>query len=294
MGSRNSRSPRRRRTLRPGLSATGAINIITKRGSNDLHGTGFLFGRSSDYAARPSFAATKPEFDREQFGGSLGGPALKNKLFWFGNVEKTNENSAIGISSPYYPSLTSYKAPFDALSTTVRSDWRMSQSNDLFMRWSRDDNDSLGNFGGNRLPSAGNINANTTHQLVAGLDTVLTSKLTNSFRGAFTDFKNRVQRPDEAAQALAVPGLESVRIVTDDTGLIAGPDNITPQSTFERFFQFRDDLNYATGGHLIRGGIDVVHYRVSVTNFVNGFPSFNVVSPASRNPRTSRISRSST
>jgi hypothetical protein len=108
----------------------GAINIITKRGSNELHGTGFLFGRSSDYAARPSFAATKPEFDREQLGGSLGGPALKNKLFWFGNVEKTNENSAIGISSPYFPSLTSYKAPFDALSTTVRSDWRMSQSND--------------------------------------------------------------------------------------------------------------------------------------------------------------------
>jgi hypothetical protein len=158
-----------------GLSATGAINIITKRGSNELHGTGFLFGRSSDYAARPSFAATKPEFDREQFGGSLGGPAFKNKLFWFGNVEKTNENSAIGISSPYYPSLTSYKAPFDALSTTVRSDWRMSQSNDLFVRWSRDDNDSLGNFGGNRLPSAGNINANTTNQVVAGLDTVLTS-----------------------------------------------------------------------------------------------------------------------
>jgi hypothetical protein len=112
----------------------------------------------------------------------------------------------------------------------------------------------------------------------------MTSKLTNSFRGAFTDFKNRVQRPDDAAQALAVPGLEGVRIVTDDTGLIAGPDNITPQSTFERFYQFRDDLNYATGKHLIRGGMDIVHYRVAVANFVNGFPSFNVVSPASRNP----------
>ena len=63
-----------------------------------------------------------------------------------------------------------------------------------------------------------------------------------------------------------------------------GPDSITPQSTFERFGQFRDDLNYATGRHLIRGGMDVVYYRVSVTNFVNGFPQFNVVSPASRNP----------
>jgi hypothetical protein len=267
-----------------GLSATGAINIITKRGSNELHGSGFLFGRGSGYAARPSFAATKPDFDREQFGGSVGGPAVKNSIFWFANVERTNENSAIGISTPYVPTLTSYKAPFHALSSTLRGDWRASQSNDLFVRWSRDDNESLGNFGGNRLPSSGNVNANTTHQAVVGLDSVLTSKLTNSFRTAFTDFKNRVERPDATAQALAVPGLDSVRVITDDNGLIAGPDNITPQSTFERFGQFRDDLNYATGRHLIRGGVDVVYYRVRVTNFVNGFPSFNVVSPASRNP----------
>ena len=262
-----------------GLSATGAINIITKRGSNDLHGTGFLFGRSSSFAARPSFAETKPDFDREQYGGSLGGPAIKNELFWFANIEKTNENSAIGIATPYFPSLTSYKAPFDLLSNTIRSDWRFSQNNDLFVRWSRDDNESLGNFGGNRLPSSGNVNSNTTHQVVVGLDTVLTSKLTNSFRTAFTDFKNRVLRPDAAAQAIAVPGLEGIRILTDDGALIAGPDSITPQSTFERFGQFRNDLNYATGGHLIRGGVDVVYYRVSVTNFVNGFPQFNVVSP---------------
>jgi hypothetical protein len=268
-----------------GLSATGAINIITKRGSNDLHGSGFIFGRGSRYAARPSFATPKPDFDREQFGGSAGGPALKNQLFWFANVEKTNEDSAIGISTPYFPALTSYPAPFNLLSTTLRGDWHVSQNNDLFVRWSRDDNDSFGNFGGNRLPSSGNINSNTTNQLVFGLDTVLTPKLTNSFRTAYTDFKNRVLRPDAAAQAFAVPGLEGIRIVTDDNGLIAGPDSITPQSTFERFGQFRNDLNYSAGNHLIRGGMDVVYYRVRVTNFVNGFPQFfNVVSPASRNP----------
>ena len=242
-----------------GLSATGAINIITKRGSNDMHGTGFLFGRSSDYASRPSFATTKPDFDREQYGGSMGGPVFTNKLVWFANVEKTNENSAIGLSTPYFPDLTSYKAPFDLLSTNVRADWRASQNNDLFVRWSRDDNESLGNFGGNRLPSSGNLNSNTTHQVVAGLDTVLTSKLTNSFRTAFTDFKNRVLRPDAAAQAIAVPGLEGIRILTDDNLLIGGPDSITPQSTFERFYQFRNDLNYAMGNHLIRGGADVVY-----------------------------------
>jgi carboxypeptidase family protein len=267
-----------------GLSATGALNIITKRGSNDLHGGAFLFNRGSGMAARPSFALVKPDFDRNQFGGYLGGPALKDRLFLFGNVEKTKENSAIGIATPYFPSLTSYKAPFDALSTTLRADWRVSRKNDAFFRWSRDHNESLGNFGGNRLPSSANINSNNTNQFVAGLDTVLTSKLTNSFRAALTDFKNRVLRPPAEAQAVVVPGLENIRVVTDDGALISGPDNITPQSTFELFNQFRDDLTYAAGRHVLRGGIDVVHYRVRVTNFVAGFPSFNVVSPASRNP----------
>src|SRR5262249_26320415 len=151
----------------------------------------------------------------------------------------------------------------------------------VFVRYSRDHNSSLGNFGGNRLPSSGNVNANTTNQVVGGLDTVLTSRLTNSFRAAATDFKNRVLRPDSDAQAVGIPGLENVRVTTDDGGLITGPDNITPQSTFELFAQFRDDLSYARGRHMIRGGADVVWYRVRVTNFVSGFPSFNVVSPTS-------------
>ena len=267
-----------------GLSATGAINIITKRGTNEIRGSGFLFGRGAKAAARPSFAAEAPDFDREQFGGSVGGPARKERVFWFANVEKTREKAAIGISTPYFPSLTSYPAPFDALSTTLRGDWHVSGNHDVFVRWSRDDNSSFGNFGGNRLPSSGNVNANTTNQVAGGLDTVVTSRLTNSFRAAVTDFKNRVERPDSNAQAIGIPGLDTVRVSTDDGGLISGPDNITPQSTFELFGQFRDDLTYVRGNHTIRGGMDVVSYRVRVTNFVSGFPTFNVASPASRNP----------
>ena len=265
-----------------GISGTGAINVITKRGSNALHGGGFIYGRGARYAARPNFSTAKPEFDRKQYGFSLGGPAIKDRLFWFGNYEKTKENSAISINTPYFPQLTAFKAPFDEDSSNVRTDWHVSKRHDFLFRWSYDDNSSLGGFGGNKLPSGGNINANTTHQFVTGLDSVLSSKLTNSFRIAGTDFKNRVLRPGTDALAVVVPGLENVRVITDDGLLNSGPDNITPQSTFERFYQFRDDLTYAGGNHTLRGGLDVVRYRVTVTNFVNGFASFNVISPASR------------
>jgi Carboxypeptidase regulatory-like domain len=267
-----------------GISATGAINVITKRGANQLHGGGFFFGRNNDFAARPNFASTKPDFSRKQYGFSLGGPAVKDRLFWFGSYEKTDENSAISINTPYFPQLTTFAAPFDENSSNARADWRVSRNHDAFFRWTRNKNSSLGGFGGNRLPSSGNINANTTHQFVAGLDSVLTQRLTNAFRAAGTDFKNRVLRPPAEAQAVGIAGFENIRILTDDNLLITGPDSITPQSTFERFYQFRDDLTLVGGRHTLRGGVDVVRYRVTVLNFVNGFPQFNVVSPATRNP----------
>jgi hypothetical protein len=267
-----------------GVSATGAVNIITRRGSNELHGTGFIYGRSSSWAARPSVAPTKPEFDRQQYGGNLGGPLVKDRLFLFGNFEKTNEDSAISIDTPYFPSLTSYPAPFDERSSTARLDWRLPRGNDFFSRWSRNDNANLGGFGGNAMPSNANVNKNQTQQFVWGLDSAFSARITNGFRAAFTDFKNRVVRPPLEAQKLTIPGLEEIRIVTDDGLLITGPNNITPQSTFEQFSQFRDDLTFSIGDHTFRMGVDIVYRKVQVTNYVNGFPQFNANAPASRNP----------
>jgi hypothetical protein len=151
-----------------GLSATGGVNIITKRGSNQYHGSAFAYGRGSGMAARTSFAPKQPDFDREQWGVNIGGPVIKDKLFWFGSFEKSHESSAISVATPYFPSLTSYPAPYDERSSSLRADYKLPRQNDFFFRWSRDDNNSFGGFGGNRLPSAGNFNNNITHQFCSG------------------------------------------------------------------------------------------------------------------------------
>jgi hypothetical protein len=267
-----------------GLSATGGVNIITKRGTNAYHGSAFAYGRGSDMAARTSFAPTQPDFDREQWGVNIGGPVIKDKLFGFGSFEKSHESSAIGVSTPYFPSLTTFPAPYDERSSSLRIDYKLPRQNDFFFRWSRDDNNSFGGFGGNRLPSAGNFNNNITHQFAAGLDSAYTSRLTNSFRFGYTDFKNRVLKPDSAAAAMFAPGTAGFGILTDDGLLISGPDNITPQSTFERFFQTRDDVTYTLGKHTLRVGGDVVYRRVQVFNFVSCAPQISAQSPGSRNP----------
>ena len=267
-----------------GLSATGGVNIVTKRGSNEFHGGAFAYGRGSGQAARTSFAPTQPDFDREQWGVNIGTPIKKDRIFWFGTFEKSQESSAISIATPYFPTLTSYAAPYNERSSNVRVDYNAPRNNLIFFRWSRNDNASFGGFGGNALPSVGTTNNNITHQFAFGVDTPLSPRLTNGFRFGYTDFKNNLTRADSAAAAVVVPGTLGFGITTDDGLLISGPPASSPQSTAERFYQIRDDQTFSFGKHTIRYGGDVTNRRVSVFNYVACAPQIQVASPASRNP----------
>jgi len=266
-----------------GITATGGVNVITKAGTNLFHGSAFAYGRGSNMAARPNFGAVKPDFDREQYGAGLGGRLIKDKLFFFGNFEKTRESSAISVATPYFPSLTSYPAPYDQTSSNARLDWQVNSNNQTFFRWTRNEDANFGGFGGNTAPSTGNVNADVTDQWAMGWDTVVSPRLTNGFRMAVTNFRNRIQRPPAAAQQFAVPGAENFRIATSDGSLVAGPDSNTPQGTEEYFNQYRDDLTYNRGSHTIRFGGGVTYRQVSVYNFAVGFPSITINAPAQPN-----------
>lgn len=76
-------------TAEVGRSTGAVVNVLTKGGSNEFHGTLFEYVRNDKFDARDYFATTgdKPEFRQNDFGGSLGGPVMKNKTFFFGDVE---------------------------------------------------------------------------------------------------------------------------------------------------------------------------------------------------------------
>lgn len=71
-----------------GFTSGGAINVVTKSGTNSLHGTLYEFVRNDAFDARNTFAATKPVLRYNQFGASAGGPILKNRTFFFANWEE--------------------------------------------------------------------------------------------------------------------------------------------------------------------------------------------------------------
>src|SRR5256885_16742037 len=76
-----------------GRAMGGIINIATKSGTNELHGSAFEFFRNSAMDARNFFdTSNRPDFVRHQFGGSGGGPIVKNRLFFFGGIERLSED----------------------------------------------------------------------------------------------------------------------------------------------------------------------------------------------------------
>ena len=75
-----------------GRTAGGVVNVITKSGTNAVHGSLFEYQRLGALTAATSDGSSLVDFHREQFGGSAGGPIIKDKLFYFGAAEGIDEN----------------------------------------------------------------------------------------------------------------------------------------------------------------------------------------------------------
>ncbi len=86
-----------------GYRSGGAINAVTKSGTNQFHGTGFEFLRNDKFNARPSFGTARGTLKRHQFGGTLGGPIQRNKLFFFGGYQGTLSSQAPTTTFAFVP-----------------------------------------------------------------------------------------------------------------------------------------------------------------------------------------------
>src|ERR1044071_3826637 len=93
-------------TAADGRTGGAAVTLVTKSGTNTVHGSAFVYERdrklsSKDYFTRQS-KADKVPFSRQQFGGSIGGPVIRNKVFFFGAVEQMREDTALPVPDAQY------------------------------------------------------------------------------------------------------------------------------------------------------------------------------------------------
>lgn len=94
-----------------GGTSGGVVNMVSKSGTNQFHGTAYEYLRNSDLDARNFFDQQKPAFKRNQFGGSLGGPIRKDKAFFFANYEGLRQRQGVTFN-PVVPDASVHQGLF--------------------------------------------------------------------------------------------------------------------------------------------------------------------------------------
>ncbi len=102
-----------------GFSPGAVVIIATKGGTNQFHGGAFWFVRNNDLNAKDWFSTTVDPLKRNQFGGYVGGPVIKNKLFFFGNYQGTKLMTASTDLATNTPTAAMLTGDFSGLATTA-------------------------------------------------------------------------------------------------------------------------------------------------------------------------------
>ena len=256
------------------LTSSGAINIVTRSGSNEFHGAGFGFFRDGRYAAdlrlnKTTPTTAKPPFDRQILGGRAGGYLVKNKFFWHVEFENNNQDGQQFTSVPSFPQFTkAFAVPLDERLTGGRIDWKVNDRISSFYRFNHNYNFGVTGFGGRDLSAFGNLNNTNTH--VAGVD-YSASKWTHSGRFSYLNFNNFIVDANSAAGTPGTLDPGGSPILVRITGGVQdiGPDLLAPQQTFQDNLQGKYDGSLSNGNHTFRFGFSYNHIEEAV--FANFF-----------------------
>ena len=101
-----------------GRTGGGVINILTKSGTNEFHGSAYEFYRNARFDERDYFATIDPILNQHQFGGSIGGPVLRNRTFFFADYERLNATSG-QVNNLTIPTLKMRQGDFSEVSGQI-------------------------------------------------------------------------------------------------------------------------------------------------------------------------------
>jgi outer membrane receptor protein involved in Fe transport len=259
-----------------GRSTGGVVNVVTKSGTNELHGTGFVFARDDALNSKTFFedqeGLPKQPFEQQQLGGTIGGPIKRDRAHFFGAYEfNRRQDFATVFTNNVLPAEEGpQEKPFRNHLLTVKSDIMFSPSNTMIVRYAREDNKRENDFiGGNTLRSAGALNTNVTDSVIGKLTTVLGPNKLNEALVLFQNFENNITANDNTNPGISAPDFTF------------GANINTPQQTIQRRWQFKDDFAFRKqgwgGDHDFKVGAEIVrsHYGGFFTPTLYGFFNFN-------------------
>ena len=273
-----------------GRSEGGAVNVVTKSGSKDFHGSVFFQLRDQKLNATevdPTTSqkvTTKPPFNRKIFGGSIGGPLYlprfgeggdsvykgKRRTFFFFAYERQKEATSIPVVADAFAELslvTNLGAqpspiiplPYEDTRVNVRIDHTLNSKHNIFVSYSDQKNIGKNDQSGNRNDlTEGNFTTNRLQLANLTLNSAFSNAVVNAATIGYQYWNNLIDTESK------------VPLFTFPTNISFGTNANVPQQSYQTKYQFKDDLSITRGNHTFRTGVDYVWERK-----LGGFFEFN-------------------
>src|SRR5215471_15007411 len=238
------------------LTSSGAVNVTTRSGTNDLHGEAFGFFRDHSVNAA-SVGGQDLYMQRSQYGARLGGPIIKNKMFFFGDGERTKQSSFAPVvlsGTPFASNGTGFNSPFVEDNLIGKVDYNLGNGAKAFYRFSYFKNSLFATFG---LGFSLYDNKDITRQHVVGFD-FGSGSFTHSIRFSYLKFQNQIV--DATLNNPSLPycctGLE-----ISSGSFFTGPNLLAPQSTPQSNHEIKYDGTKIYHSHTLRYGVSYNHIQ---------------------------------
>jgi len=257
--------------------ATGLVmNVVTKSGSNGVHGDGHMYFRGRNLSASDPFynlglldpatglvnnprcphdgttdisGCPRAPFHRTEGGFTIGGPFIKDRLFWFTSYEISRQASPLTLTPFGAPQTV--QAPVNNLLYSGKIDYKVSENNLLTVRYAVDrarQSNVIVQTGTNVTPDDLTSSTVNNASVNVGLVSSLTPNLTNEARFVFYRFVTSTA--DNSTQ----PG------VIHPDGTTTGADFCCPQGGLQKRYQYVDNLTWTKGKHTWKTGFNVSYY----------------------------------
>jgi hypothetical protein len=250
------------------LTSSGAVNAVTRSGTNVAHGEMFDFSRDSSVAA--ALPGPKAPFQRHQFGGNVGGPIVKDKVFFFGDGERSKQDllAPVALPDPLAALSGSFNSPFRETEALTRMDSQPTRELHVFYHFSYSQNAAVATgFGAVSFQPFKNKNYASGHVVGADFNS---GNFMHSVRFGYLNFRNDLI---DAVRGSSLP-LASFPVSINIGPLSTGPNFLAPQATRQTNHQGKYDGAKIVRSHILRYGLSFNHI------FAGGFAKLFAITPS--------------
>lgn len=273
--------------LSTGLTSSGALNVITRSGSDQVHGEAFgVYRGDQGAAALPGLP--RPSFSREQFGAGVGGAVIKDKVFWFADAERSKQDliAAVPFTSPFNGLNATLAEPYREFDTDERVDWNMRGGTRAFYRFNFFQNTDLRPYSSASSTQQSRSDDNTLTNAL-GVD-FTTGAYAHSLRFEYLKLRSSTNDATSGLSAIdnPIPGLGinigastyGNCILSDGGNYCGGPSWLAPQKEIQSDKLAKYDGTRVLGLHIIRYGATFNRIDGARSAAIGAFPQVGTTS----------------